>query len=335
MLDLSGWLKAAPHTVWDRRRFPRFLYEKVVLGAMCVEMLDTQGKAQKTFIGLSMFYRPLFGIAALVCAFAFAVPLASVAQTAGAKPKPFPEFTAKRQKPPKKGSRKRITIQITPKGPQAGAVVGGPAKKGTGSGRAKATGSYAWFWDTVPVELNKSPGRYQAALNRLSNPPSGGGVRAPRLNTLYGINQKHGIDILKATIGKKVSPALVLAVIAVESAGKTNAVSSAGAQGLMQLMPPTAARFGVKDVNIPAQNIAGGVAYLHWLMGEFSNDPVLVLAAYNAGEGAVRKNNGVPPYSETRDYVPKVLAAFQVARRLCVTPLQLATDGCVFKTLGE
>jgi soluble lytic murein transglycosylase-like protein len=76
------------------------------------------------------------------------------------------------------------------------------------------------------------------------------------------------------------------------------------------------------------------VAYLDWLMTEFGGDPVLVLAGYNAGEGAVRKNGGVPPYAETRDYVPKVLAAFQVARSLCVTPPQLASDGCVFKKLG-
>lgn len=159
-------------------------------------------------------------------------------------------------------------------------------------------------------------------------------MRAPCLQTLYTISQAHGFEILKATIGKKVSPALVLAVIAVESARKSDAVISAGAQGLMQLMPATATRSGVSDVSIPAQNISGGVAYLDWLMGEFANDPILVLAAFNAGEGAVRKNNGVPPYSETRDYVPKVLAAFQVAHGLCVTPPQLATDGCVFKTLG-
>ena len=285
-----------------------------------------------------MTYRPSIGLTTQLCILACALMIsapANFAQTEGATPKPFPEFSAKRQKPPKKGSRKRITIQITPDGPKAGAIVGGGASSGaSGSTRSNAVGSYAWFWEKVPTALDKTGGRYQTALNRLNNPPSGGGVRAPRLQTLYTISQAHGVEILKATIGKKVSPALVLAVIAVESAGKSNAVSSAGAQGLMQLMPATAARFGVTDVNIPAQNISGGVAYLDWLMGEFGNDPVLVLAAYNAGEGAVRKNNGVPPYSETRDYVPKVLAAFQVARGLCVTPPQLATDGCVFKQLG-
>jgi soluble lytic murein transglycosylase-like protein len=127
-----------------------------------------------------------------------------------------------------------------------------------------------------------------------------------------------------------VSPALVLAVMTIESAGKADAVSGAGAQGLMQLMPATASRFGVTDSLVAAQNIAGGVKYLDWLMGKFDNDPILVLAGYNAGEGSVRKYEGVPPFAETRDYVPKVLAAFQVARGLCLTPPELISDGCVF-----
>ena len=248
------------------------------------------------------------------------------------KPKPFPEFSAKRQKPPKKGSRKRITVQITPQGPKAGAVISGKAK---GGGVAKpSASSYDWFWETVSSDLNKSSGRYQSALNRLSNPPGGKGVRAPRLQTLHTISQAHGVDILKATIGKKVSPALVLAVIAVESAGKTTAVSSAGAQGLMQLIPDTAARFGVTDSTDPAQNIKGGVAYLEWLIKHFQGDPIFALAGYNAGENAVGKHDGIPPYPETRAYVPKVLAAWYVARGLCLTPPELLTDGCVFTVMG-
>jgi len=234
-----------------------------------------------------MYIRPFIGLCAVLGVLMFSAP-GSFAQTEGAKPKPFPEFSAKRQKPPKKGSRKRITIQITPDGPKAGAIVGGGSSASNGSRQASAAGSYAWFWDTVPTALDRTGGRYQTALNRLNNPPTGSGVRAPRLQTLYTISQAHGVEILKSTIGKSVSPALVLAVIAVESAGKTDAVSSAGAQGLMQLMPATAERFGVSDSTVPAQNIAGGVAYLDWLMGEFDNDPVLALAGYNAGEGAVR-----------------------------------------------
>ena len=102
----------------------------------------------------------------------------------------------------------------------------------------------------------------------------------------------------------------------------------------MQLIPATAARFGVTDAGDPAQNIKGGVAYLNWLMGQFDRDPVMVLAAYNAGEGAVAANDGVPPYAETRDYVPKVLAAWQVAQGLCASPPELVTDPCVFKVIA-
>ena len=101
----------------------------------------------------------------------------------------------------------------------------------------------------------------------------------------------------------------------------------------MQLMPDTAARFGVSDSFVADQNILGGVKYLDWLMGEFDQDPILVLAGYNAGEGSVRKHAGVPPFAETRDYVPKVLAAFQVARGLCKSPPELITDGCVFAAM--
>ncbi|HHI71673.1 MAG TPA: lytic transglycosylase domain-containing protein, partial [Rhodobacteraceae bacterium] len=132
----------------------------------------------------------------------------------------------------------------------------------------------------------------------------------------------------------KVSPALVLAIIAIESSGDKSAVSKAGATGLMQLMPDTATRFGVSDATVAKENIKGGVAYLDWLMNEFDRDPVLVLAGYNAGEGSVHKYEGVPPFAETRGYVPKVLAAWTVARGLCLTPPELISDGCVFAVRG-
>jgi len=154
------------------------------------------------------------------------------------------------------------------------------------------------------------------------------------LQLMQDIAKAHGADILKATIGTDVSPALVLAVIGIESSGRSGAVSDAGASGLMQLMPDTAKRFGVEDTTIDSQNIEGGVAYLNWLMKEFDRDPVMVLAGYNAGEGAVKKHSGVPPFAETRAYVPKVLAAWTVARGLCLTPPELVTDGCVFAVRG-
>lgn len=101
---------------------------------------------------------------------------------------------------------------------------------------------------------------------------------------------------------------LVHAVISVESAYNPNAVSSAGAQGLMQLMPATAIRFGVEDPFDPRENINGGIQYLRYLVDLFKGDYKLVLAAYNAGEGAVKRyGNRIPPFRETQDYVRKVL----------------------------
>lgn len=103
-----------------------------------------------------------------------------------------------------------------------------------------------------------------------------------------------------------VEEAIVRAVIHAESAYNPTALSRAGAQGLMQLMPPTAARFGVTDSYDAAQNIRGGVQYLSWLLKRFNGDLTLAAAGYNAGEGAVARHGGVPPYSETRYYVQRV-----------------------------
>jgi len=110
----------------------------------------------------------------------------------------------------------------------------------------------------------------------------------------------------------KVDPALVLAVIHAESFYDKNAVSSAGAVGLMQLMPKTAERFGVSNRNDALQNIRGGVLYLRHLLKLFDYDIRLVLAAYNAGESAVAKyGNQIPPYPETQQYVKKVVTYYQ------------------------
>lgn len=106
----------------------------------------------------------------------------------------------------------------------------------------------------------------------------------------------------------KLSPQLVLAIIGTESGFNPNAVSPKNAQGLMQLIPETAARFKVRNLLDPAQNIRGGMAYLRWLMAYYQGNVVLVAAAYNAGEGAVNRYRGVPPYMETLGYVRKVLS---------------------------
>jgi TPR repeat protein len=104
----------------------------------------------------------------------------------------------------------------------------------------------------------------------------------------------------------KLDANLVLAVVEVESNFNPTALSPKTAQGLMQLIPATAERFGVQNVWDPEQNLRGGMSYLRWLLDELG-DVRLALAAYNAGEGAVRQHGGVPPYPETQDYVARVM----------------------------
>jgi hypothetical protein len=104
-----------------------------------------------------------------------------------------------------------------------------------------------------------------------------------------------------------VEPALVHAVVRAESAFDHRAVSSAGAMGLMQLMPDTAMLVGVRNAFHPQQNVEGGVSYLRMMLDRFSNNVALALAAYNAGPGAVESYGGVPPYPETQEYIERVL----------------------------
>jgi soluble lytic murein transglycosylase-like protein len=107
----------------------------------------------------------------------------------------------------------------------------------------------------------------------------------------------------------RVPPPLVFAIIEAESNFDSRAVSAKNAQGLMQLIPETAARFQVKNAFDPAQNVRGGTAYLRWLLAYFEGDVELVAAAYNAGERTVERYLGVPPYLETRAYVRRIVSA--------------------------
>ncbi|SLN20213.1 Soluble lytic murein transglycosylase precursor [Roseovarius albus] len=247
-------------------------------------------------------------------------------------PPPFKEFTFKREKPPKPGTKKLITVQIEPEPERPKEVAKPKPEKEVPAVPDVTGGKYAWFWQEVSPAASEHPvDRLRLAISSLSKGPSGVAVKGPRLGDIQKIARNEGANILRATLGTKVSPALVLAVISVESGGRVNAESHAGAQGLMQLIPATAERFGVKDSLSAQDNIKGGVAYLDWLLREFDGDAVLALAGYNAGENAVKRHEGVPPYAETRDYVPKVLAAYQVARALCKTQPELVTDACALQ----
>jgi soluble lytic murein transglycosylase-like protein len=118
--------------------------------------------------------------------------------------------------------------------------------------------------------------------------------------------------IAKAAARHQMDPKLLHAVIQAESAYNPNAVSSAGAVGLMQLMPDTARRYGVSDRRDAEQNIDGGTRYLKDLLSMFNSNLRLAVAGYNAGEGAVMKfNNTVPPYPETQNYVQHVLKIYE------------------------
>lgn len=244
---------------------------------------------------------------------------------------PTADFTFKRIRPPAPGEQRRINIQIAPSTGAGEAALPRTTTVVVPTRAQDAAEHHDWFWDVVTPALEPpEDGKWIEAVSHSLRAPSATPLGTPDLQQMTRIAQAHGRDILRESIGTSVSPALALAVIAVESGGVADAVSSAGAVGLMQLIPATAARFGVSDSTDAAQNIRGGVQYLDWLLEQFYGDPILALAGYNAGENTVRAHGGVPAYPETRGYVPKVLAAWSVARNLCMTPPELPGDGCVF-----
>ncbi len=151
--------------------------------------------------------------------------------------------------------------------------------------------------DGVPHYTNAptDPSYQRFVVRSPSPPPSPSSAPASYSAEVRQAADRYGVD-----------PRLVDAVIAVESAGNPSAVSSKGAQGLMQLMPATAVLLGVHDPFNPRQNIDGGVRHLRGLLDSFGDLP-LALAAYNAGAEPVRSFRGVPPYQETQEYVRKIL----------------------------
>lgn len=159
----------------------------------------------------------------------------------------------------------------------------------------------------APKELLAAPGApSQDTFSHVPAPLPAPGANVADLDAI----------VLRVAQELDVSPQLLHAVIAVESAYNPRAESPKGAQGLMQLMPATARRFGVRDPFDPHENVRGGAQYLKVLLAQFNGDLQLTLAAYNAGENAVvRYGNRVPPFAETRRYVPKVMARMQRALR--------------------
>ncbi len=155
--------------------------------------------------------------------------------------------------------------------------------------------------------------RYRLIRREADNPgPSSMSQGAPVFMPRQADIQRYSSIVDSAARAYGVEKALVHAVISAESGYNQNALSRAGAMGLMQLMPDTARRYGVQNIMDPQENIHGGVRYLRDLLAMFQGNLELAIAAYNAGENAVIRNGRkIPPYTETVAYVPKVLGFYK------------------------
>jgi len=162
--------------------------------------------------------------------------------------------------------------------------------------------------------IHSAPSPAAAARGGLSATATHASGETPRDKTQARVERFRSL-IDQAAQRHHLDAALLAAVVHVESGGNPQAVSRAGAQGLTQLIPATAQRFGVHDPFDPAQSLDGAARYLRGLLGQFGGDVSKALAAYNAGEGNVKKYGGIPPFAETQAYVPAVLAAYDTYRQ--------------------
>lgn len=170
--------------------------------------------------------------------------------------------------------------------------------------------------DDVPVFSDRPAEGLSLYLGTNDLPPRS--VARRQTLTAFGAGMKrYETSIRLAAVEQGLDPALLHAVIQVESGYNDRAVSAKGAKGLMQLMPATARSLGVANIDNPSANLRGGARYLRELIGSFQGNLSLALAAYNAGEGAVRRNAmQVPPFAETQAYVTAVLRRYENLKRV-------------------
>jgi soluble lytic murein transglycosylase-like protein len=161
------------------------------------------------------------------------------------------------------------------------------------------------------ISFTNSPNKKGKLVMRTDSPRSAVRMPSDSSPARYGRYDDH---IRQAAALYQIPEDLIRAVIQVESDFDPRAVSPANAKGLMQLMPETAERMFVTDIFDPRQNIFGGVRYLRVLANLFNGDIELTVAGYNAGEGAVMRHGGIPPFPETQEYVKRVLANYRMYR---------------------
>ncbi len=230
-----------------------------------------------------------------------------VGKPAKATPKPVAQV--------QKLAEKAITEKPVAAAPQVSAAplvaqaVPTPAAPAATSGQARTTYVYRYKQKNGAALLTNVPQRSLTLVSTAVYQSFDKGWTGSLFKTAnWKLNREAYNDTILAMANEKaVDPALVRAVIHAESSFNPTAVSRTGAMGLMQLMPGTAARFGVGNAFDPQENIRGGVTYLRFLLDKFDGDVRLAAAGYNAGEGAVMKYGGVPPYNETTEYVARVL----------------------------
>jgi soluble lytic murein transglycosylase-like protein len=186
--------------------------------------------------------------------------------------------------------------------------------------------------DETPVTPEPRPAPQPAALT--DTQPSAAQPAAVASQTPAKAAQNVDLDqvVREASSKNRLDPDFVASVIRAESNFKTHAVSKKGAQGLMQLMPATAAQLGVADAFDPRANVEAGTAHLSALLDLYNNDPVRALAAYNAGAHRVKQYHGVPPYRETRDYINKIVRDFNAKKRAQMKAAAAANASTATKT---